>query len=400
MNDRVARSDRMEKLAAAVTGRESSLFDEAFNARKRDLHEVISGRRVLLTGGAGFIATQTLKAILPFEPSCVVVADTSENALAELVRELRSSDLVPSATIIEPRLLDITTLMVARMFDEVGTIDVALQFAAAKHVRSERDPVSLLRMLHVNIAGTAHVTHELMSRFPDARNFVVSTDKAADPSSLMGASKRLMEMAVLGHHPRSTSTRFANVAFSSGSLLESWITRMRHDQPLAVPADTWRYFVSPKEAGQICAVAAVAPRGSIVVPDESAVGAIELREALASVLAVDGLKAREIGPKEALFVGREGSRYPVIVTERDTAGEKREEKFLALGEHRNPWLRHLGLVRSENNPEPAEFAMSWIQKRIDNPKIAVSVQDVADCVADCLPQFAHVRGEHRLDDRL
>ena len=177
-------------------------------------------------------------------------------------------------------------------------------FAAAKHVRTERDPVSVLQMLNVNINGTLRSVEAVMSGNPEARVFVVSTDKAADPASLMGASKRLMEMVILGSYPQATTTRFANVAFSSGSLLESWLLRLARRQVLPVPADTRRFFVSPQESGQLCAIASAAPPGGVVVPEPGLIGSVDLLDAL---LAGSGLPRGE-GVSHRRDVGQGGGR--------------------------------------------------------------------------------------------
>ncbi len=391
----------LDDLATAVTGRTTSLFEEAFEAVRTQLAERVTGKNLIFTGGAGFIATQTLKILLPFEPRVVTVVDSSENALAELVRDLRSTGQLRASTRIEPRLVDITSPLVDRLWNDLDPIDAAFEFAAAKHVRTERDPVSLLRMLQVNLNGTAQFTHSLVEANPDAEIFVVSTDKAADPSSLMGASKRLMELAILGTYPRATSTRFANVAFSSGSLLESWVIRMRQNQPLAVPRDTWRFFVSPREAGQICAIASVAGPGSISVPDEEATGLVELEAALERVLDASGMQPVRVSEAEALDGATFASDHvPVVVSQRDTAGEKRAEKFVAGGEERREWLPQVGLIATNNDPEPANQMREWVAGRITSATPELTVELIADAVRQALPGFCHITSDKRLDDRL
>lgn len=376
-------------MAAAVTGRQDSLFGEALTAQLPALRQAVTGRTVLVTGAAGFIATQTLRELLPLEPATVVLLDMDENRLAELVRTLRTEDLVAPGTRIEPRLTDITTPLVDRLLDDLGEVHTCLQFAAAKHVRTERDVVSTLRMLQVNLNGTLNVTRGLLARNPLADVFVVSTDKAADPSNLMGASKRLMEMAVLGVNPSVRAARFANVAFSTGSLLESWLIRLRSGQPLAVPADTWRYFVSPREAGQLCAVALTAPPGSIVVPDEDATGLVELTAALQRVLLAAGLVTGD---------GTDG--YPVLVTPRDTAGEKQAEEFVGTGEQRQPWLPRLGVVRPRAGLEAALALADWVDDRVADPTMAVTLPDIVGQVSGAVAEFAHIGSDKRLDDRV
>jgi FlaA1/EpsC-like NDP-sugar epimerase len=391
--------DDLDVRSTAVTGRSTSLFATDFQERLPQLQRMIEGKTLLLTGGAGFIATQTLKQVLGLHPALVVIADSSENGLAELVRTLRSDGLVGPGTRIEPRLVDITSPLVERMLDEIGPVDVAWQFAAAKHVRTERDVASLLRMLHVNLNGTYSLTRAVVQRNPAVSIFTVSTDKAADPSSVMGASKRLMEMAVQGRYPQSTSTRFANVAFSNGSLLESWVLRLRHGQPLAVPEDTWRYFVSPTEAGQMCAIAATAPAGSVAVPDEDATGLVDLQSALDRVLGLMDLSAAPVRDESEL-IKIKGRGYPVLVSVRDTAGEKRAEKFVGASEGRQDWLPNIGVVFPSQEPEAALEVSDWVADCVANPSRPLSMTDILDRIGAAIPEFSHISGHRRLDDRI
>lgn len=393
--------DDVDRMAAAVTGREQSIFQDALVQQWPALRERISGRTVLVTGAGGFIATATLRVLLSLQPATLVLVDIDENRLAELIRTLRTEHLVPAGTRVEPRLVDITTALFDRLLDSVPGVDTCLQFAAAKHVRTERDAVSLLRMMHVNVNGTLRVTRAVRDRAPAANVFVVSTDKAADPSSFMGASKRLMEMGALGINPSATTTRFANVAFSTGSLLESWLIRLRQGQPLAVPADTWRFFVSPQEAGQLCAIAATAPAGGIVVPDEAATGISELSAALHRVLAEVGVEPVLV-TDEAQLHGAEVSAdaYPVLVTPRDTSGEKQAEKFVGATERRAPWLPALGVLHSVTDADAALDFAGWVDSVVADPTRPVTIEDIAARMHAAVPEFRHQSSDKRLDDRV
>jgi nucleoside-diphosphate-sugar epimerase len=394
----------LDLLTRAVTGRGESIFGPAMQQIQGRLEEQYSGSSVLVTGGAGFIAGQTLRQLLPMRPAKMVVADTSENSLAELVRDLRSSGSVPAGVALEPRLVDVTGPMIDRLCADEGPFDVVLAFAAAKHVRTERDPVSALHMVNVNVNGTLRSVRAAKAQNPEAAVFVVSTDKAADPASLMGASKRLMEMVVLGSYPDATTTRFANVAFSSGSLLESWLLRLSRRQVLPVPADTRRFFVSPKESGQLCAIASAAPPGGVVVPESGLVGSVELLDALLRVL--DSLDVRasviEQGPV------REGAgdldvtteSWPVLLTPRDTAGEKGAEVFVGDDESSDAWLPGLRLVHTESNVEEAVDVAGWIARQLEDPIGGASLHDIETALARAIPNLHHVSGTSRLDDRV
>lgn len=387
--------------AIAVTGRQESLFADAMGELSLDLASLYGGARILVTGGAGFIAGQTIRTILPWEPAKLVVADTNENALAEVVRDLRSSGAIAGTTDFAPRLVDATSPLVHRLVADEGPFDVVLAFAAAKHVRSERDPVSALHMLNINVNGTTNAVDAVVERNADARVFVVSTDKAADPGSLMGASKRLMELAVFAQHPGATTARFANVAFSAGSLLESWLIRLGRGQILPVPADTERYFVSPLESGQLCTIAAAAPAGAIVVPDPSSIVPTELREALDRLLAAQGLVPEYHEGGEPEDARPSDGRYPVLVTPRDTPGEKQTEVFCGADESIEKWITNLDRVVAPTSGAAAarEFGR-WVAANVAEPMPGPSLDDLKAGMAQVLPNMKLVGGSGGLDQRI
>ena len=387
------------QLACVVTRRETSIFAGALEQLHEELASVYEGARVLVTGGAGFIAGQTLRTILPLRPRSIVVADHDENSLAELVRDLRTSGAIHSGTDLLPRLVDVTSPLIERLILEDGPFDVILAFAACKHVRSERDATSALQMLNVNINGTIRPVQAAKSLNPACRVFVVSTDKAADPASMMGASKRVMEMLTIGQFPEATTTRFANVAFSSGSLLESWLIRLANGQVLPVPRDTRRYFVTPEESGQLCTIASVAPPGSIVIPDPAAVGMSDLQLALERVLASYALVPDYVTEQLAVGAQATDQSHPILVTERDTPGEKAAEVFLGAQERSSQWIDPLLVVASPNDLQAAQSFAHWVAdsaRSIHGPSLA----DIESGLAGALHQFQHVRGSSGLDDRI
>lgn len=395
----VAGMPDLDTLARAVTGRAESVFDPALTALSDEIRRAYHGSTILITGGAGFIGGQTLRLLLALEPARVVVADTWENGLAELVRDLRSEGAVREGTLLEPRLVDVTGPLIDRVVRDDGPFDAVLAFAAAKHVRTERDAVSALHMLSVNVNGTYRALRAAAAANPECRLFMVSTDKAADPSSLMGASKRVMEEYVRDELPNVTTTRFANVAFSSGSLLESWVIRLGHGHVLPVPADTTRFFVRPLEAGQLCLLASVAPPGSVVVPSEGVIDEVELTVALERMLASLDLPWRRVEPDEA--VGRlvDDSSVRVLVTARDTAGEKAAEVFVGAGEQRVGWLPAVDLIA----PTPPRAACAEIALWIDPATRAVpgpGIEEILERVHAAIPEFHHVTSDRRLDDRI
>src|ERR1700733_3651895 len=257
-------------LSRLTTGRTASLFAEDIKARDADLRSAFNGRRILVTGGAGSIGSATLELIFRYNPAAVHVIDLAENGLVELVRDFRSrpQPLVSGEFRLLP--IDYGSAATERLLQSEPAYDLVLHFAAHKHVRSEKDVPSVIQMLDTNVIKMHRFTKWLQKYGHGKRYFAVSTDKAANPTSLMGASKRLMEHVLFSIGSRDssiTSTRFANVAFSNGSLLQGFLYRLARRQPLAVPREVRRYFVSPREAAEICLLSAVvAAPGHITFP--------------------------------------------------------------------------------------------------------------------------------------
>lgn len=396
-----------QQIAEAITGREASAFAAAWGAASQRLGAFVSGRRLVLAGGAGFIARQTLDALLPFEPAEVSLLDIDENGLAEAVRALRSADAVPTATRLRTVLADVCGPELPRAFAQMWPVDALMVFSAVKHVRSERDDASVLRMFEVNVGGAMRLADAAGARDGTAV-LAVSTDKAVAPSSLMGASKNLMEQALLGSYPSVRLTRFANVALSTGSLLDSWRHRLAAGQPLAVPADTWRFFVTPQEAGQLCLLAAVAPPGSIVVPEAELLAQTRLEDAAEAFLGCLGLRAEfvhSLGEAERLLAagGGEGGGgfsqpYPVVVTPRNTAGEKRSEAFLEAEAIAEPWLKGLLRVARDADAAGALAVMAWLRERTADPRLPIRGAEFDAMLTAAVPGFNHVTGGS-LDDR-
>lgn len=239
-------------IKSKVIMREESMFKKDIDENLEALSRKIKGKSILVIGGAGSIGSSFIKAVLPFGPASLVVADISENSLAELTRDLRASGAaVPDEYAAYP--VDYAGPVFAKMFRDRGGFDIVANFSAHKHVRSEKDIYSVEAMLRNNVLNLGRL-FSLLQEFPPEEYFCVSTDKAANPVNIMGASKRIMEDVIFswsGAFPVKTA-RFANVAFSNGSLPASFMARLKRHQPLSAPRDVLRYFVSPEESGQIC----------------------------------------------------------------------------------------------------------------------------------------------------
>ena len=241
-----------------VTKRDSSLFLPDIEANKEELSRKIEGKSVLVIGGAGSIGSSFIKALLPFKPQSLVVVDTNENALTELTRDLRSSALLSSSCDYITYPMDFASPVFKKMFKKREGFNIVGNFSAHKHVRSEKDIYSVESLIQNNVLHAKELL-DLLSEFPPEEYFCVSTDKAANPVNIMGASKRIMEDVIFTYSDRFPvkTARFANVAFSNGSLPAGFIKRIEKLQPLSAPSDVKRYFVSPEESGQICLLSCI-----------------------------------------------------------------------------------------------------------------------------------------------
>jgi len=238
--------------------RDRSLFATDIEENETELCAAIKGKNMLVIGGAGTIGSSYIKAALNFHPAKLVVVDINENGLAELVRDLRSTkdQFVPPEFYTYPLSFDNPAFI--KLFKAHGPFHIVANFAAHKHVRSEKDIYSIEALLENNVVK-ANGLLDLLTEYKPEHFFCVSTDKAANPVNIMGASKKMMEELILSYsgHFKISTARFANVAFSNGSLLEGFIKRIEKQQPLSCPADVTRFFVAPQESGEICLMACI-----------------------------------------------------------------------------------------------------------------------------------------------
>jgi FlaA1/EpsC-like NDP-sugar epimerase len=397
-------------LDATVVGRESSLFAADIAANRALLRERIAGRRIMVVGGGGSIGSATTRLLLDFAPAAVHVVDQSENYLADLIRDLRSGAGVSADIDLRMLPIDYGSAIADRLIRDEAPYDLVLNFAALKHVRSEKDVYSLLQMLDTNIVRQARFKEWIARRGGCQRYFGVSTDKAANPTSLMGATKRLMEDVLFGTAADApiavTSARFANVAFSNGSLLQAWLRRLELGQPLAVPRDTRRYFVTQREAGEICLLASLLGRsGDIFIPRLDPARELQLLEVLAiRVLELHGLEAvtfsDEAEARQALSELRRRGKWPLLVTALDTSGEKPYEEFIGRGE-RSRELGLAALLAACHAGEPVGATqIARLARLVTCDDRATSKADIVAAIAAVMPNFSHTETGKSLDQRM
>jgi FlaA1/EpsC-like NDP-sugar epimerase len=404
---------QLSLLSSFATGREQNVFAADVHQQFAILEKNVKGKRVLVIGGAGSIGSSTIKVIARFLPQCLPIIDQSENNLAELVRDLRSGNAFSSSIELRTWPLDYGAPVMRQLLEEADRYDFVLNFAAIKHVRSEKDVFSLIQMFDTNILKQWRLMNWLGACDKARRYFCVSTDKAANPVNLMGASKRAMEILLFngarlcGLNAEITSARFANVAYSDGSLLYSFTQRFEKQQPLAVPEETKRFFVSLEEAGQICLLAALfAPANSILIPKLDPVNDLRNLETLATeFLASINLNPRRYNSegeaKANLATDLKAGSYPVIVTPLDTSGEKPFEEFVGEGESvEEIGLSHLCRVLPSacNSTRLTEFIDRIERACAGNNNL--NKETFVLWMQDLVPEFKHLETGRNLDQRM
>lgn len=395
-------------VAKNVTERSVSMFQNAIEAHKEELQKEIAGKRVLVIGGAGSIGSSYIRAILPFKPASLVVVDLNENGLAELTRDIRSRHGMYVPADYRAYTLNFADPIFERIFREEKGFDIVANFSAHKHVRSEKDKYSVQALIENNVLKARKLL-DLLKEFPPAHFFCVSTDKAANPVNIMGASKRVMEDMIMAYTPyfKVTTARFANVAFSNGSLPAGFIERMMKRQPLAAPSDVRRYFVSPDESGQICMLACILGKnGEIFFPKLGEEQMITFSSICDKFLEYLGLEKKECSSDDeakafAASMPADSKVYPVVYFQSDTTGEKGFEEFYVPGETIDmDRFDSLGVVTGVTPRPMAEldafFAeLSGIFQAADFTKA-----EIVEALKRFLPNFEHEEKGKNLDQKM
>jgi nucleoside-diphosphate-sugar epimerase len=392
---------------SAVVGRSSELFAEDVSDFDQELRALVNGTRFLVVGGAGSIGKAVVREVFARYPAALHVVDISENNMVELVRDIRSTigyiegDFRTFA-------VDVGSIEFDALVAAEGPYDYVLNLSALKHVRGEKDPYTLMRMIDVNITNSIKALR-LAKRMGAEKYFCVSSDKATNPVNMMGASKRIMEKFILreGDRVKVSTARFANVAFSDGSLLHGFNQRLLNKQPISAPRDVRRYFVTPRESGQLCLLSVLLGNSrEIFFPKLTA----ELHLQTFSEIAIRFLESHGYEPVECSSEDEARARCEALIEQRkwpcfffdsDTTGEKDFEEFFADGENLNlERFRGVGViedVRFEDDANLDRFAASINRMRASGQW---TKQALVDLFLGVVPEFSHTETGRNLDQRM
>lgn len=391
-----------------VIKRKQSMFTEDILNNQELLQKEIKGKSVLVIGGAGTIGSSYIRALLPFKPKSLVVVDVNENGLTELTRDLRSSNgmYVPEDYITYP--MDYASDVFSKMFRSRKGFDIVANFSAHKHVRSEKDVFSVEALINNNVINAKGLL-DLLVDYQPKHFFCVSTDKAANPVNIMGGSKKIMEDMIMSYADKFpvTTARFANVAFSNGSLPAGFLERIAKKQPISAPSDVKRYFVSPEESGQICLLACILGNtGEIYFPklkQEQMMTFSDMAEKLLKEYGyeIERCSSDEEAIRKATNFTTIDKKYPVYFSGSDTTGEKPYEEFYTEREKitLNSY-ESLGVVSVENFKNRKEIEKMIKDFQLLFEKTSVEKEEVVSLMKDFLVNFDHKEVGKSLDAKM
>ncbi|ARN64696.1 TPA: UDP-N-acetylglucosamine 4,6-dehydratase [Vibrio vulnificus] len=390
-----------------LIGRTNALFTQDIAQHEAELSRIVSQSRFLVLGGAGSIGQAVTKEIFKRHPQKLHVVDISENNMVELVRDIRSSFGYIDGDF-QTFALDIGSIEYDAFIKADGQYDYVLNLSALKHVRSEKDPFTLMRMIDVNVFNTDKTIQQSIDAGVK-KYFCVSTDKAANPVNMMGASKRIMEMFLMRKSEQIaiSTARFANVAFSDGSLLHGFNQRIQKNQPIVAPNDIKRYFVTPQESGELCLMSCIfGENRDIFFP--------KLSEALHLItfadIAVKYLKQRGYEPhlcadedeaRELAKTLPAQGKWPCLFTESDTTGEKDFEEFFTDKEVLDmACFENLGIIKNEPLYQPELLSLFEEQIAQMKDQRVWSKEQIVALFFTMIPDFGHKETGKYLDSKM
>lgn len=391
----------------SIIGRKKELFCDDINIHEQQLRSIISSARFLVLGGAGSIGQAVTKEIFQRKPLKLHVVDLSENNMVELVRDIRSSFGYIKGDF-QTFILDIGSTEYDAFIARDGKYDYILNLSALKHVRSERDPFTLMRMIAVNILNIEKTLIQSIENGAK-KYFCVSTDKATNPINMMGASKLIMEMYLMrrSNEIDVSTARFANVAFSDGSLMHGFNQRIQKKQPIVAPKDIRRYFITAKESGELCLMSCIFGNNrDIFFPKLDK----ELHLKSLSEIAIDYLKQLGYEPelchseeqaRELKFDPHSTAKWPCFFSETDTTGEKYFEEFFTGCENLDfDSYSQIGIIK--NAPDFNNHALELFLSEIYAMRVSGkwSKSDLVNLFIKLIPGFNHVENGKNLDGKM
>jgi len=394
-------------LSQYITNRKHSLFDDDYKKFTDDFGKKINLAKILVIGGAGSIGKSVVLELLHLDPKCLHVVDISENELVELVRYIRSSSRY-TVNEFKTFCLDYGGSEFSALLEAEDRYDYIFNLAALKHVRSERDPFTLMRMIKVNVLNTLRSV-QMAKQVGAVNYFCVSTDKASNPVNMMGASKKIMEMFLIKEslEQHITMARFANVAFSNGSLLHGFLRRLDDSQPLSAPVDVKRYFLTPEESGQLCLMAGLTGENmDIYFPklnestDQRTFADIAIK-----ILEKRGFEPYQCSSEqearalvtELIPIGK----WPCYFFKSDTTGEKPFEEFYTASELISlEKFKSIGVIKGSCDVDDAklEFFLKTIRGMIEKNNWTLS--QLVELFKATIPNFYHLDTGKNLDQKM
>ena len=390
-----------------LIGRTAPLFDDDIDSRRKDLDSLVSNNRFLVIGGAGSIGQSVTREIFKRNPRTLHVVDINENNMVELVRDIRSTFGYIDGDF-RTFVLDCGNNEYRALMNASGGYDYVLNLSALKHVRSEKDPFTLMRLIEVNILNTIK-TVQMAKEQGAEKYFCVSTDKAANPVNMMGASKRIMEMFLMRESKslKISTARFANVAFSDGSLLHGFNQRFAKRQPISAPNDIRRYFVTPEESGELCLMSCLLGENrDIFFPKLSEQLHLTSFSEIAERYIIDlGYEpyycSNEQEARDRSDELIASKRWPCYFFKSDTSGEKDFEEFFTDNEILDmDRFQNLGVIKNEAN-----FSSAMLDNFLEvihelRAQTVWEKTPIVDLFNEMIPDFNHKETGKYLDGRM